>query len=195
MLDYHKSELLDKLYIRYLTSCGLTKETEEATGKKIYDYMLDVYEKNLRYDIKLIDSEMKHYRVYKEKQLKHLLKLEKIGFNEKTTEEELKLSSKEVKKYHKTRKKFDAENKRFIKIERKFRRWVPLEKKENKPEVKNVLPIQLVSTVEKEEKFEQTAKQVKEEKKSALIENGGIPLEVGTQLKMEEFFNNKESKP
>ncbi len=202
MLDYHKSDLTDSLYLRYLKSYELTKETLDVTGAGAYNFILESYTRNLKYDLRFIDSEMKHYRVYKTKELKHLLKLEKIGFIQKSVDEELKLSLKEVKEYNRKKKKFDAENKRFIKIERKFRQWVPLataeqKKAEEKVAQKVTEPVKWhLLEGKKEENPKIEKKTVETEKQSSLLENGGIPLEVGTQLKMEDFFNNhKESKP
>ena len=125
-MDYFRNELTDKLYLRYLESFELTNETVDTTGKDAYKFIQDTYTKNLRSDLKIIDDCVKHYNIYKNKEFKHLIKLEKIGFEELTEEEFKELSFIKRFCYKNKKSKAAAEDKKLIKLERKYRKWICL---------------------------------------------------------------------
>ena len=125
MLDYRKNDLLDAVYMRYLNSVELTMETEFKTGAEAERYIKSVYLKNLKADFKILDKEVIQYRKFIKKQRKHTVKLEKLGFEYLEDLSELSIFKKVV--YYIKRKLFVNENKKFVKILRKYRPYLPSE--------------------------------------------------------------------
>ena len=125
MIDYRRSDLFDELYKRYLESYELTLETEDITGSSAYKFVLDCYTRNLKSDIKILDTEMKYYRQFCKKERKYEVKCENLDFNYIDDEELKSLTFFQRRKYKRKRRKFEKINKKFRKVIQKFKLYIP----------------------------------------------------------------------
>ena len=125
MLDYRKNDLLDGLYLRYLNSVELTMETEFKTGAEAEKYIKGVYLKNLKSDIKILDKEVVKYRKFVKQERKHVVTLEKLAFEYIEDVSELSLIRKII--YFIKKWLYNRENKKFVKVVRKYRPYIPRE--------------------------------------------------------------------
>ena len=204
MLDFRRSDLTDKLYIRYLTSYGLTLETIDKTGKEAYKFILDTYTKSLKCDLKLLELELKHYFKFKEKERKHNYKLDKLNFIEKSLDDYESLCWSKRLLYKFNHYRFNKENKRFFAIKIKFKPWIsnvfnsnvitePVKTDKAEPILERPVDAFNVvkSNIDKGEAESIKLDSTVVDKKTVTASNGGIPLEEGKQMSIEEFFNEE----
>ena len=125
MLDFRKSDLLDEAYLRYLNSIKYTMETIPNTGNEVYKFISNTYLKNLKSDIKILDKEVVQYRKFVKRERKHVVKLEKLAFEYIEDVSELSLIRKII--YFIKKWLHNRENKKFVKVVRKYRPYIPRE--------------------------------------------------------------------
>lgn len=134
-MNYKKNDLYDEAYSRSLESFDLTINTEEKTGEEVYRYYVGVLYKGLKSDVKDIKRINKKYNRFKLKEIKHQIRLEKLGFGAfveedgfvETSPEELEVelnTKRQIKRFRKRCRKYAKENRRFIRIIRKYRRYL-----------------------------------------------------------------------
>ncbi len=200
MLDYRKSDLMDELYKRYLQSYELTLETEDITGASAYKFVLECYTRNLKLDIKVLDTEMKYYMQFCKKERKYQVKCENLNFEYIDDVELKEYKLIERLKYRFRRWKYENLVKNFKKTIQKYKLYIPGDWyiEDSSEEIK----IDAIEDIKTEES--QVENLVQEEKtgdatllaKNTVAEatqNDEI-LEEGEQLQitLEEFFSDVE---
>lgn len=202
MIDYRRSDLFDELYKRYLESYELTLETEDVTGSSAYKFVLDCYTRNLKEDIKILDTEMKYYMQFCKKERKYEIKLENLNFNYIDDEELKMLTKKERYLYNRKRRKFEKINKKFKKVIQKFKLYIPEEwyneeaEEENdapKPEEMRTEEVQQETIIQ--ETVTEDATLLAENNVAEATEERDITTEEGEQLQisLEDFFSDVEN--
>ncbi len=200
MLDYRKSDLMDELYKRYLQSYELTLETEDITGASAYKFVLECYTRNLKSDIKILDTEMKYYMQFCRKERKYLIKCENLNFDYIDDGDLKEYSFIERLIYKLKRKKYEKLTKKFKKTIQKYKLYIPGDWYiEDLPEEKqeSQTPKEIEENTSKPEKQEQDEKNgdvdlsAEEDVAGATKEK---MLEDGEQLQitLEDFFSNVE---
>lgn len=82
MQDFHKNDLLDNLFIRYKSSFDETLETVHITGTKMYDFYQNHLVRSFKKDVRKLNYEYAKYKVFKKKERKHDIKIERLNFIE-----------------------------------------------------------------------------------------------------------------
>ena len=86
MHDFHKNDLLDNLFIRYKKSFDETLETSHVTGTKMYDFYQNHLVRSFKKDVKTVNFEHAKYKVFKKKERKHDVSIERLNFIELSAE-------------------------------------------------------------------------------------------------------------
>ena len=137
MTKFSNIDEKDELFKRYRISWDLVKDLEEVTyGDKIPKKYTENVGKNYDKDLKKIDIKKAKFEVFQKKERKHQIRLEKLGFGKfvknkgfvevgpEDVDEDLS-TKKKRKRFDKRCRKYYKENRRFIKVIRKYRIYLP----------------------------------------------------------------------
>lgn len=124
-MDFRKSDVLDDITYRYISSFELIENKRSTMGDDAYFTLRNQYSEILKDDTKEFISSNKEYSTFRKKERKHDLKIALLDFHEIDEEEYRALSFFKRWKYRRKRRKYYREMDKFWYIVQNYRPYIP----------------------------------------------------------------------
>ena len=126
MYHFYRSELLDKLINRYLTTYNFLEGKKEPIGAA-HKFLMETIYKNIKLDLSSINISLKKYAKFVRYKKRFIYRVEKLDFHTISDEEMVLLRFYGRFLYKYKQKKLEVLNKRFELKKKQYKQYVPLE--------------------------------------------------------------------